>query len=358
MRLRRKPYRQNLDSLLDTVVNVVGILIVLLAVMQITVSAAVRRVHTPGNQEEGQGTSTDSAASTAMLEKLAARARPHGALHGPLKVLRGRWAEVQADRLRAEVSLEPLGRAMAELEQEAAKQAADADRAEDLRSRATALDKSRKDLRAKLDKSTKELGNLEAALAGTPKRAWPKPKVVTLPDPRPAPENATPLRLICRYGRIIRYGERLEEKLENALRGIPPSAVDGKVSWQSIRNQFDRNIVGDVEFRWRIKVDDGTSGLSVRAVLEHRLRSTGGEGADDIRRPDSAFRTLLNSSDAAKSYVQFITWNDSFDIYMAARRIAQEAGFAAGWVVYSNDRDYQVILQGNDPASNVMPKID
>ena len=40
-------------------------------------------------------------------------------------------------------------------------------------------------------------------------------------------------------------------------------------------------------------------------------------------------------------YFHYFVWDDSFDVYAAARKLADEAGFSAGWTPFDAPRPFR-----------------
>ena len=71
------------------------------------------------------------------------------------------------------------------------------------------------------------------------------------------------------------------------------------------------------------------SGVPV-ARLIWRDRGAGDDVAE-LRRKDADFRRSLAQLDPDRHYLTFLVWGDSFEPYLEARRVAEDAGFAVGW---------------------------
>jgi hypothetical protein len=165
-----------------------------------------------------------------------------------------------------------------------------------------------------------ELANLRIHVAEYEEREVPAATELRLPDPRPAPLGAKPTVFLCRYGRVLFPDlERLQGdffEVVRRARGLSPA-------------YFRDHDVGNRELRWQVM--DSSAGQIAR--LDWR-RPNAGETLDELGNANSDYRAALERYDAERYYVQFYVWGDSFDVYLEARRQAEEAGFSIGWEAY------------------------
>ena len=188
-----------LDSLLDTMTNVVGILVLVLIVTQLGVTEKVSEITANSNVTEDDV----SLAKMDLDEKLAEQQE----LADQLKSATSIDLKAEQERLdRLKDMLETQKKLLADQEKQAnefamtiasdRKKAADA-------SKQIADNKQQRD---KLSKSINEKlarkAELEALLDKTPRRAAAAPKVVSIPNPRPAPKGAKPVEFICAFNRL------------------------------------------------------------------------------------------------------------------------------------------------------------
>ncbi len=309
MRVRRRSTdSQNLDSLLDTMANVVGILVVLMAVTQLSVHDAMQRIRTLEQEDavavgrEGQEAERALAAIGALsLPAILDLARVRGLL----------------ERLRVVPA--------AAGPQEPAVVAAD------VASRTLQVRR----LEVSLARERTELADLRIHLSDLAARPQPDHIELRLPDPRPAALNTERVVFLCRYGRVVDPSlDDLERELIQTLQRIPGSVVD----------YFQQHDIGNAAFRWRV-ANRGTV-----ARLDWR-RTDNGETVNEAIQPGSAIRTALAGYDPKRHFIRFFVWSDSFDVYLETRRIAEEAGFAVGWEAKEAGRD--LTFARNAPRSAV-----
>ncbi len=307
---------QNLDSLLDTMANVVGILVVVMAVTQISVGQAMERISAFASEEitalretsealasEWHGTESEAAGTQRRLEALAS----------DLQALRGQPA-VATSATAASVARRE--RAVARLEEEIALR----------REGLAALRVSLEDFRGGPAVPVNEL---------------------RLPDPRPAPYGTTRVDFFTRHGRVLPVDfEGLKERLFAELRR--EFRLGGRID--DVARHFVENDIGDESFRWRVY---GRGGRTLAEL--HWRRTDLGERGARLAAPSSAYRRALSQLDPSRHYLVFTAWSDSFDAYLAARRIAEEQGFAAGWEAFDAREELAGILTGDTRDPNPIP---
>jgi hypothetical protein len=335
MAARRRTSNENLDSLLDTMANVVGILIVLLAVTQISVSDAMLRLSASGGGEP----------TTAGFEEAEEEAQRLVSLVAERK---SQLDELEALRALGESELggllpyvERLGGTLEDGEQRGLS--------------LTALEALLGRRRAELERTLPEVVAARAEMAKYDRlRAAPVEsaafKVTRLPDTRPAPGGARAVDVFCRFDRVFFPGldgllELRETEMRRAVdtpRGAIPLLPDDRTR---IAAHFEAQDIGTDLVRWRF-VDAGRRGLISR--LEWRSREIG-ETAPELVASSSTYRAQLAGIDPAHTFFRFHVWSDSFDAYLRARAVATEAGFAASWIPYDRNLEPQMNMLSPPP---------
>ena len=183
---------ENLDSLLDTMANVVGILIVLMAVIQLTVGDAMDRINV-FDSDEGRSLRDEQLEIEAELAALGPAALAEmlslDRLRATLRALR---ADPDAARLRTDAA--------------SASTAAAASAAEMRR------------LEREVSEKRRQLVAMRVRVEGREGDDPDAPVELRLPDPRPAPPNADPVVVVARYGRVLDPDlEALESKMNSAI---------------------------------------------------------------------------------------------------------------------------------------------
>jgi len=344
MRRPKKDSAASLDSLLDTMTNVVGILVILLTVTQLGVGDAVKRIATsstvkPEQIEEAQ-------------KRLAELVRLRQGLQDRLDALREQDEVVDAAeelrRLKKELedykaNVENLlanqqEKEAAELELLRLKEEAEAQ----LRKHKEEADKLRQQLLGNED----ELASLRAKLADTPVQEAVPPKEIILPNPRPAPEGIKPVTILCREGRVMIVDvEGIQETAQKRTAYIikrkrldrdPAAGIDGK----ALADEFNRDPVNDRNRNFDAKMK--IAGRVPKLVL-HR-REDAGDTAEQLQRSSSRYQTQVKRIDPDEFYLQFLVWPDSFEAYLQAREISARRGLLAGWQAQTTKDEYTIDL--------------
>ena len=124
---------------------------------------------------------------------------------------------------------------------------------------------------------------------------------------------------------------RLEDfTIKNPNFGIPtPIPPDAKqIAYEAIDNKLFE--IGDKNYD--IKVFTGASGGRTVLVREYTLKTSAtGESTNRIREPGSEFQKRLSAVNPKEYYIFFGVQEPSFGVFLEARRIAFQKGFAVGW---------------------------
>ncbi|MEZ6068472.1 MAG: hypothetical protein R3B90_22785 [Planctomycetaceae bacterium] len=317
-----------MDSLLDTLTNVVGILIIMLIVTQVSSGMAVERIK-GFVQEISEEQLTAQLSKSAELEAL-------------LEAQREQLAKADDARPDIQLSLarqqELAASLKAELEKLKTQQVDPAKLKSDVETRRAAVEK----LEQQINQQLAMIATLKARLAETPAQgAMADTKVVNLPDPRPAPQGAKPVVFCCRDGYIYPVvipalqaeAQQVIIKAEKVLN--KPNGLD----CEALVELFDKRTVGDKYVRLAIRTGgDGQPDL----LVNHREGE--GEATENIDSPRSLFNRALGELNPQTQYIDFRVWGDSYDTYLVARNEAARQGFTAGWTPYNNGAEYRIDL--------------
>lgn len=336
-RSARRRDGESLDSLLDTMANVVGILVMLVAVAQLSMGNALERIAedavpielSPARVEmaEQQQLEVEEAIVRAQgeLEALPLTARHEGLL----------LAEAQATLTELE------GLAGADLLQESS--------SDSLAAQVSQQDSQLRELEQERAQASGRISKLDGLLKEVP--AETRPKIARLPDPRPPPKGKQALVFLARYGRVIsvdggRLVQQLNASIDSALgprRGRGFTANER--SW--LQNHFDkqRGYLGDPNFYWSLQ-DEGSK--SFFAGLAWRTQEMG-DSISELRLGDSGFTSELSEFSARDKFVQFWVWPDSFEAYLEARYLAEAEGFDVAWSPVEGRHPVGVQLLGPRP---------
>ncbi|MCC9605018.1 hypothetical protein LOC68_25070 [Blastopirellula sp. JC732] len=320
-----------MDSLLDTMFNVVGILLIVLVVVQLGVRQAVDRI--------ASTVAVDPAALEAMIKKL---------------------EEAHKEKLKVQTSIDELNPDESKLEEllkrlrteSVAKEATLVGKEGDLKKAIVAKKaqdemamkagenkQAREKLSTELNSSLEKIASLEAVLADSKPRSQLPPKIVNMPDPRPAPDGIKEAIFICIGNQVYPYNpgelredakKRSEYQLQRGLKKYvkdPEQGVDAK----DFVEDFNQRVLQDDYFKAEMYASGRNPNL--------RLTPREGQGFTiaEVENPRSRFQKLLLLTDPQKYYFKFIVLPDSYEAYVAVRAVADKAGYLAGWEPQSQE---------------------
>ena len=220
----------------------------------------------------------------------------------------------------------------------------------------------REQLQTELTKALEDEAKLKAMLASTPVQKAPPPKIVTLPDPRPAPEGAREVTFLCINNRVYPiaaddWRDNIRKKAEfivesKRLDGGPEVGVNEEKFMTEFKKTFRR--LADDFFELEIYA----SGIYPR--LRFNPIEDSGADEDEVLRPRSRFQRAILLLDKSKYYARYIVLPDSFEVYLAARAVSDEAGLLSGWEPQAEGWQYTThlggsILFGPKPPPNPNP---
>lgn len=330
-RHKRKQLEGSLDSLLDTMTNVVGILVILMAVTQFGVGDAVRRILTR----------TDAQLRDVTDEAINAARDQQADLNLTLEQVTERWEELRRALPGDQASLTEIDRVTSALRDELATPLDDTRVSRSELEKQIEKDKAEAaDLNAKVLRAEAELEQIKARLAKVPEYKPIAPKIISLPNPREAPKGKREMVIFCRDGRVYPVDEDGLARIGmfHLERANPQVNEDGKYDCKSVREYFAKRRLGDQYFRLRVEVHNYQPFL----VLDRLADS--GDSASDINGTDSRFRDTLSHKSNEEFYLRFRVWPDSYDAYVAARQAADEMGWQAGWEPQTRTDEWKIRL--------------
>ena len=347
MRRRKKGSAASLDSLLDTMTNVVGIMVILLTVTQLGVGDAVKRI--------AKTAKVDPEEIARLEEEVAEAQRLREELIRQLRLLvnhndkRDETAKDLAMTLKKIKDAEASNRVLEESSENRLREArqeavARQDEAKQL------LQQQKKEadaIREKINEQAELLAKLRAQLAETPEPVSPPAKIVYLPNPRPAPKEAKPLLFFCRNERVMFVDE--DAIRDNAQKRVAFVVQRNKLD-QDPKKGIDAEILGkEVN---KLGINDPTRTFEPKLIFHGRYprielvpRDDAGEVAAQLAGA-SRYRRALGRIDAEKFYLRYIVWPDGYEVYLEARKIATEMGLSAGWEARGGG-DYTIALGGS-----------
>ncbi|MFO0687549.1 MAG: hypothetical protein U0900_02470 [Myxococcota bacterium] len=336
-RPRRSALPDNLDPLVDTLSNVVGILVIVIALTQLELGEAVQRVA----REVAERVGVPPAESVAPPE---APPAPDPALDARREALRARGIESLPAARRT------LERVVATLEPGARGKSTAGGGAPALSPRARAALEARvsaaREALAAEKTSAAHRREYAASLEKVPKRL-----VARLPDPGLV--EGREAWILVRYGRVYPVErEALFEKGRQAVTKIVPDGATRTLrpdELASVAHYLRKSDVGLGPHRWTLETDP-----ALHMVLRWRTRDGGIERSriDD----DPGFAAWLARHDPAAEAIRFHVWSDSFEAYLDARARVEAAGFRAGWRGHEADEELEIGLRFGLPEPEVRPR--
>jgi hypothetical protein len=326
----------SLDSLLDTMTNVVGILVIVLIISQVKMSQTVDKIFSD--------LPVVSEVQYLELKKLVdAHDRRQDTLQeqwGPLKD-----TPPQSDLARLTHEEAALKDRIANT-----KKSTTGQQLVSLRQQTEALEKKLAPIRASITELDRSLAEINKDISEVPKGKAPPARVVRLPNPRPAPEGAKPARFICRNNRlfyidydtfqaqltkrVVEYREKLMYKDPKTRK--PP---DPKRHYYSEKMIF--SLVKD-----RLRKFHGFGLVPVNAGnknspnLHIKLVPLPGQGVPlgRVAGKTSPLPKLVSQLLKEKRYAEFIVYPDGMEVYMEARQYCERRKLLAGWVAQNADK--------------------
>jgi hypothetical protein len=330
----------NLDSMLDTLTNVVGILVIVLVTVQLTSEEAARRIVealeniSPEEvaQIEQQAAAAQQAADDAERQL---QERQQAAKRDPSQQLA--LMATEAESLN-QVAESILAKAAEMNEQKKREQ-------ESLQQALAEATAKKEELDRELQAVTTRRAALSVELDQTKMPAPLPAKEVRLPDPRPAPAGAKELVLFCRENRIwIADFEALRAQAHKRAafvvrrKNLDPDNDDWLSDGQVFVAEFNKTPLAAGDFDLTIEV----VGASVYLVLNRKPRS--GQTADAAAKSTGDLARLSRRYKPSDYYLRFLVWPDGFEGYLTARNFTNERGFAAGWLPMDDPKEYRIGL--------------
>lgn len=333
-----------MDSMLDTLTNVVGILIIVLVTVQLSSQEAASRIAASVEQ-------LDPEEATRIHERAAAVTAAADRLHEQVVRLKqarkgdpaAETARLEAAAIKAEAAAAEVAARAAAIEKEKSLASMAARRLADERARKAAADIAKAEAEATAAERNRQ--SLAAELEKTVSIPLPPAKEVRLPDPRPAPANAKELRVVCREDTIWvvdmdELRERAQKRVAYVVRmkKLDPDNDRWLSDGEALVDKFNDSPVITDEFEMTLAL----AGTRPQLVLTRRPGS--GQATEKAVRPGGDLTRLLQKHDPKDSFIRFYVWPDGFEAYLAARQAAGAAGFAAGWEPVASPTEHALSL--------------
>ena len=327
----------NMDSLLDALTNVVGILVIVLVAVQLSSQEAAQRMEEmiaqidPAEQERIKQAAKESEEKLEEM-KLALQEESEKDEIDPDKLLAMLQDDIAAAELKAKKDL--LAAEAAEKEAEEKKLAAEELRRSLLAQLATLEEKEKEFTVAKTD--------LLAKLENMPTLNAPPPREVRPPTPKDIPRNKDgnallqERKVLVSNGKVIPFvdpGKQMETAIKNRLKMIidknkinvgEGNYISDESQAMKLIDEFNKDPAKNKYFDLKL----------VRAGRQIRVEIVPTEecGEEPEKAVRGIFGTVLRNMQG-KWYLRYLVEPDSFETYMAMRKVTDGSGFYAGWTI-------------------------
>lgn len=319
-----------LDSLLDTMTNVVGILVLVLIVTQLGVSDKVASI-TEKSDVTQQDVDDAKHELQQQQEEVAALQRQAATL----STINIEGERQRLDRMRDTIRQRQQQnfRQQEELNTFAMQIETRRKRAAEIQKESEENEKRRQQLDTEIKAALERRTMLTAMLDETRQLKAGRKLEVRIPFPRPAPPQAKEATFVCTNERL--FPARLEHHrtyAEQAAKNIitlfnlgltPELGIDP----QKFTEQFVKVVPPpDDFFRAEYFVANNRwPRIRFHPILEN------GSSLRSVRRPTSPIRKLITSLDPRQMYCRFYVLPDSYELYISARRAVGNQQLLAGW---------------------------
>ena len=321
----------NLDSLMDTVTNVVGVLMIVFIMVSLNIAQSINRVLSdlpPVTQQQHDE----------LLAKVNALPKPENEpdevnkkiveSEQKIKLTTEQLKTIDLTEVQNQVKFMDLDELRKKIER--AKYYRDKDKKE-------------------LDKLFAELERLKKLLDDTPVFKPPPPQYVRIPNPRPVPQGAVRENFLVAKGRVLYLNDRSfldivqKEVAKNRDTLLSPNhpkvtsttpAAQITYSKDKLLAYFDRARIGDRSIQAKLVPVATAPVMNLNLIPQEGA----GETAQDLRNPASFFQRYMRK---LKTEPNKIVWlyvvKDSVETYLTAREVADAVGVPVGWQIYAQD---------------------
>jgi hypothetical protein len=331
----------NLDSLMDTVTNVVGVLMIVLIMVSLNIANSVSKILSelpPVTVEE--------------LEKLKKEIVDKTPPQDPNKV--------DEETKKLEQDLAKIVEELKTMDLSAEKQNVKLMDLDDLQKQLEDRKKARNSKKEQVDKLLAEVDKLKALLDTTPVYQPPPATIVRLPNPKEIPQNAVVHRFLVAGGRVYylndeafmksvteeidkNYKQLINSEVEvKDANGFPVMVKERGKDVPKKKTILDQQKLSDLFAKRRIenrdlKVELVVTPTSARIPMRLVPNPAGGETTADVKNPASVFQRLMRKLKSEPgSVVWFYVYKDSVETYLSARDVADATGVPVAWEVYAN----------------------
>lgn len=336
----------SLNSLLDTLMNVVGVSLILLAAADLSLIRTTKQIessHIPRDisqrlaaertDSQRAGEKADSGAIAADADEAEQRKR----LLARLKLL-------EDEPARMKELLEKLT-----LSQQSLK----------------ALQDESASLDAKIDGMKAEIAKLSDVEAHSAHGT-----TIQLPVRRSVAKDLEPVTVVCRNGRvlILNYNQ-ISKAFTDAMQTAQARLTNSMTLTQQVRaviSYFDTADAGNQSFR--LSVQPAVENQQLRGFLVSILPRKPDPAARESAATSGNDASLLQRLNPASQYIQFLVWEDSFQLYLTLRGEIEKYYASAGgagtriglsWIPYAVDEEVTRLVEvGGSSGSKTQNSTD
>ncbi|MEQ1850522.1 MAG: hypothetical protein ABMA01_02910 [Chthoniobacteraceae bacterium] len=326
---RKKHHEEELPfvALMDTMTNVVGVLIIVLVMVGIGLAQSVRKVLSdlpPVTPEEHAKLKEEVKEKDKTIEELKAAAKDAKQINEQLEKANAEYALLDSRRPRdvKMVDIDTLKKNLSDKE------------------KALAAEKEA------MAKMLADQERMQALLAATPVPVpvAPQPaKVVRIPNARPVPEKAKFSRVLVAGGQLyvldLEAAERMVMAAFNSAKTTLEAAKAKDAKGKTLITYDQDKVVKFFEKRPlslpNVTITVPYSKTSTRLAMRLTPKPGQGEPVELANRLNSRFYLMLRQAKTSNSVVWFHVARDSFESYIRAREVVDQVGVAAGWEIAS-----------------------
>jgi hypothetical protein len=350
MARRAKSHDEELPfaALMDTMTNVVGVLIIMMVMIGISLATTVKKV---------------------LSELPDVSVEEHAKLKEAMKKFEEKRdpTEVKQDIAKVQEDLKKLQESLAKLEEQKAKDPVILVDIEKLLKELEMLEKERNERRSRVAALTEEAEKLKARLDTTPRYVPPPPVQVRLPNPKAPPDQSVSHHILVSGNKLMPVRiQEIQAAVENEMEELKKNNSDlilkkedvkgpdgkpmmkkvagkaptpmRKVTFEPVKltKYFDRKLnqrppsPRDANRDFLVDVAPTPGAPTVQVKLN--ARTDAGESVEVARQPASTFRMLLKQiKQDPKAVVSFHVSKDSIAAYLSARDIVDMEGLPVMW---------------------------
>jgi hypothetical protein len=335
-RRRNRDVNLNLDSLLDTMFNVVGILVLVVVLAQLNAGQAVNRL----SQQLANLPDVSPEALAEAKQRAKDLQQQIDRLSSGLEVDQADLEDkrITLDRLKGQIErLKKLAALDPQLQQKHQRVVQTRDK----------LRRQKEELKSEVNQASEDLQDLNARLAETEPTEQLPDKVVRLPRPRSAPEGWQPLFVLVANDKLYIYRRPSTEKqLREVVSRLPKRPETEQRVAGIDRDAFIEGFRDRTSNHRYFALKGQTVGKYNRMPRFAFIpREEAGLSEDQLQ---GQWSELMRKMRRNQRYVRFLVKPDSFDMYLAAREVTDKHKVPAGWEIVQPDWTYHDTLNAEN----------